>query len=422
MALSVTDKIYGEIAFSGITLPNGDRMTFSDPSMVARYIKNNGDFPADSSIGGKSYASVTASYQAADAASSAASSAATIPNAVPPADPVVPTATTPTATTPTATSSVITPPLQAFDDGSTLQTFDDGSTLAVGVDGSVTSTPAPTTTSATIENAVNPPTVGLNLPSATSIFNSIGATISNDVSAIAKGLGLSSITGQQLPSGLNFGAQPATTKGATASWAGAKDMRVKLRVPAAYLQSPLTAGPSNTIKNNSGILFPFTPTISVANQATYANQSPVHSNFGLYFYQKSLVGPITVTGKFTVQNEYEGAVLLGVIHLLRSLTKMKFGDDPDAGAPPPVCRLDAWGDYMLYNVPVSVASWTHDLPDGVDYIQVGKQNSPTTYGHSMVPTVSSISITLNVMYSRQEMLQYNVRDWLAGGLQGKGYL
>jgi hypothetical protein len=198
-------------------------------------------------------------------------------------------------------------------------------------------------------------------------------------------------------------------------------MRAKLIVPSEYLFG-LGAGPDEVIQRNGGILFPYTPSISMDNQATYSAQTPLHSNFPINFYQKSMVGPITLNAKFTAQNEFEGAMLLGTIHLLRSLTKMKFGSDTNAGSPPPVCRLNAYGDSMINNVPVAVASWKHDLPDNVDYISVGRPGSPTLYGHSMVPTLSTISITFNVMYSRREMLAYNVGDWNAGNLAGGGYL
>ena len=217
------------------------------------------------------------------------------------------------------------------------------------------------------------------------------------------------------------GGTPLNTPGSFAQWSEAKDLRVKLRVPPNYLVGP-AAGPANIIQKNGGILFPYTPQISVDNQASYNTQSPLHSNFPQYFYKNSSVGPIQVTAKFTVQNEFEGAVLLGVIHLLRGLVKMKFGNDHDAGSPPPVCRFDAYGDYMMNNVPVSVASWRHELPDGVDYIAVGRQGSPPTYGHSMVPVMSSISLTLNVMYSRREMLEHSVDNWMTGSLRGRGYI
>jgi hypothetical protein len=194
-----------------------------------------------------------------------------------------------------------------------------------------------------------------------------------------------------------------------------------LRVPNEYLTGK-AAGPANILQKNGGILFPYTPQITFEATANYANQNPLHSNYPLYFYKNSSISPINVTAKFTVQNEFEGAVLLGIIHMLRSLVKMKFGNDPDAGAPPPVCRFDAYGDYMMFNVPVAIASWRHDLPDGVDYISVGRKGSPLTYGTSMVPVMSTISLTLNPIYSRREMLEYNTKNWISGGLERRGYL
>jgi hypothetical protein len=203
----------------------------------------------------------------------------------------------------------------------------------------------------------------------------------------------------------------------------AVDLRAKLRVPDMYLLSNTpSAGPNNILQKNGGILFPYTPTISIDNRADYGTSSPLHSNFAFYFFKNASVGPITVNAKFTVQNEFDGAVLLGVIHLLRSLTKMRWGDEPNAGSPPPICRLDAYGDFMLSNVPVALTGWRHELPDSVDYITVGRPGSPTLYGHSMVPSLSTLSLTFNVMYSRQEMGNYRVDNWLSGDSKGKGYL
>ena len=330
------------------------------------------------------------------------------------------------------------PNTQAFDDGSTLETFEDGSTLATDSDGNITSSaPADFAPLNSDDPVVNrPPVTGVaydddgnllpgydldenNDPVFTGTGIDAGAQTGSDASAntTSNGFGLDPRLPRNVPLGATRTAQP----GADAQWAAAKDLRVKLRVPNEYLSGP-SAGPASILQKNGGILFPYTPQIAVENQAQYAAQNPLHSNYPLYFYKNSNVSPITVTAKFTVQNEFEGAVLLGVIHLLRSLTKMKFGNDPDAGAPPPVCRFDAYGDYMMYNVPVAVASWRHDLPDNVDYIAVGRPGSPVTYGRSMVPVLSTIQLTLNVMYSRREMLAYNTKGWLSGSLARRGYL
>lgn len=331
-----------------------------------------------------------------------------------------------------------TPPgIQIFDDGSTLQTFDDGSTLATASDGTTTSTPAPATPAAVEENPTNGPVSPLGTPYDDDGNLNPGWSLDENNNPVYVGgdfvepatkasadqsrSDFTSASESGTRSGISRGGKSLDIPGAMAQWSEAKDLRVKLRVPPNYLVGP-AAGPANIIQKNGGILFPYTPTISVDNQASYNSQSPLHSNFPLYFYKNSSVGPIQVTAKFTVQNEFEGAVLLGVIHLLRGLVKMKFGNDHDAGSPPPVCRFDAYGDYMMHNVPVSIASWRHELPDGVDYIAVGRQGSPPTYGHSMVPVMSSISITLNVMYSRREMAAHSVDNWMTGSLRGRGYI
>jgi hypothetical protein len=265
---------------------------------------------------------------------------------------------------------------------------------------------------------VNPPETPADPGTIDSTARQTGATASANTAP-----GGSAASPSSGSNSLPVGGVKTAPSAATAQWAGAKDLRVKLRVPSQFITGPAEGPPSpkvGIIKQNGGILFPYTPQISMTNQANYATNTPLHSNYPLYFFKNGTVGPIQVTAKFTVQNEYEGAVLLGIIHLLRSLTKMKFGNDPDAGSPPPVCRLDAYGDYMFYNVPVAVASWRHDLPDNVDYITVGRTSK--LYGTSMVPVLSTITLDLNIMYSRQEMLAYNTKQWLAGDLKFKGYL
>lgn len=204
-------------------------------------------------------------------------------------------------------------------------------------------------------------------------------------------------------------------------------LRAVLRVPEEYVPfdskqtySSDIKKPTDPLKPFGGIVFPYTPTISVENKAEYAQQSPLHSNFHQYFYKSSGVGPIQVSGKFTVQDENEGAMLLATIHMLRALTKMRFGADPFAGAPPPICRFSAYGDGMFDNIPVTVSSWRHELPDNVDYITV--KNWQGVYGISAVPVLSTITIDLNVIYSRQEMLQYGIPAWLSGNLKGNGFI
>ena len=208
---------------------------------------------------------------------------------------------------------------------------------------------------------------------------------------------------------------------------GTKDFRVKIRVPSEYLYTPGIAY-TDHLFDIQGIVFPFTPTISQDYTASYASVNPTHSNYALHFYKSSQAGPISITGKFTVQNNDEAYLWLQTTHILRALTKMKFGGDTNAGSPPPVCRFDAYGEQQYKNVPVVVSSFRVDLPDSVDYYatkmddRYGSGSKPTG---TMVPTVSQITVTLLPMYSRKELLGIKqVDDYIGGSpnLRRKGFL
>lgn len=184
-----------------------------------------------------------------------------------------------------------------------------------------------------------------------------------------------------------------------------KDLRVRIKVPDDYRVTS-TNGPHKELDDLRGIIFPYTPSIDFEHKADYATTTPMHSNYAQYFYQHSSVSSITITGKFTVQNDTDANIYLATIHLLRTLTKMRYGGaggDANSGAPPPVCRLDAYGDRMLNNVPVAITSFKMTLPDSIDYYTVDQKSS--------VPTVSTITVTCIPMYSRKEMQDFSVTGW-----------
>lgn len=197
-----------------------------------------------------------------------------------------------------------------------------------------------------------------------------------------------------------------TTTGTTP----AVDTRVKIKVPKDYITGFTEGGDRVELRRNGGIVFPYTPSISYEHKADFSPLAPVHSNQPIYFYQRSSVTPITIQGKFTVQNESEAEVYISTIHLLRALTKMRTGTEDGAGSPPPVCRLYAYGLFSLDNVPISISNVRIELPDSVDYFSTGKLNQ--TFETTAVPTISTISVTCMPMYSRSEMQQYTVSNWL----------
>jgi hypothetical protein len=223
------------------------------------------------------------------------------------------------------------------------------------------------------------------------------------------------------------GAMPPAKPGTSVNFYNGKgntvstDTRVKIKVPSNYLQNYTTGPlPSVPLLSNGGIIFPYTPQISIEHKADYESQNPTHSNLTQYFYKHSSVGSISIQGKFSVQNEVDAGVYISTVHLLRALTKMRYGIDGDAGSPPPVCRLYAYGRFMLDYVPVAITSFRLELPDGVDYFTAGSNPlggfaSDSRYGidaQTSVPTVSTISVTCIPMFSRQDMLKYGVQSWL----------
>lgn len=201
------------------------------------------------------------------------------------------------------------------------------------------------------------------------------------------------------------------------------DLRVRIRVPSNYITDLTKGSDYNELSTDNGfggVIFPYTPQITLEHKADYTTQQPLHSNYAINFYKSSAVADISITGKFTVQNDYEAMVYLSTVRLLSALTKMRFGGkagDPDSGAPPPVCRLDAYGEYMLKNVPVVITSFKHDLPNDVDFYTI-KTGTPVS-----VPVSSTITVNCKPTYSRDEMRKVSVSGYLdSAKFRGAGYL
>ena len=173
-----------------------------------------------------------------------------------------------------------------------------------------------------------------------------------------------------------------------------------------------------------GVVFPYTPTVTVTHTATYTPQKLTHNNYTQYFYDNSEVSPITITGEFTVQNVNEGQYLLATIYFFRSITKMFFGNDVNAGNPPPIVYLNGYGEYYLPNVPCVCTSFSHTMPDSVDYMDIpepGINFNPNftnpVLNSTRLPTTSSITLILQPVYSRVAQSQgFNLSDFARGAL------
>lgn len=203
-----------------------------------------------------------------------------------------------------------------------------------------------------------------------------------------------------------------------------QDQRVRLVVPSFYLtgacEGPRKASsPQGVLLQNRGIVFPYTPSITVSHSASYDSKNVLHSNYTQYFYKSSSVSGIQITGKFTAQNEYEAQVILAVQNLGRALTKMQYGKDTYAGAPPPVCELYGYGDYMFNYIPVGVESFSMTYPQDVDYISL---STPNLFGNTSVPVVTEVTIGLVILYSKEEILGSSVNGYINNNDRLGGYL
>jgi hypothetical protein len=198
------------------------------------------------------------------------------------------------------------------------------------------------------------------------------------------------------------------------------DWRVKISLPTGsglYYQDP-----GNTLqallKRTNGVVFPYTPSVTVTHNARYQEQSLTHSNYKNYFYEGSDVSPITITGDFTVQNVDEGLYLLAAIYFFRSATKMFFGTDDLAGNPPPIVYLDGYGDYYFPHVSCIITSFQHTMPGEVDYVEIpysgaaggirsvyenNGTSSTTKTGIVRLPTSSQLQVTVQPVYSRNNI-------------------
>ena len=171
------------------------------------------------------------------------------------------------------------------------------------------------------------------------------------------------------------------------------DWRVRLSLSpgaqqAGYLYWAQPPGILAPLRATDGVIFPYTPGISVAYNATYDATELTHSNYNFYTYKNSKVESITLTCDFTAQDTFEANYLLAVIHFFRTATKMFYGQDqnPKNGTPPPLCYLSGLGAFQFDAHPLAITGFTYSLPTDVDYIRAGNNPSPAGVNRENSPT------------------------------------
>jgi hypothetical protein len=244
------------------------------------------------------------------------------------------------------------------------------------------------------------------------------------------------------------------------------DWRVRLSLSpwVSFKSSPVLA----PLNDAGGLIFPYTPTVTMSSSAKYSPVSTTHSNFSFQAYHNSDPGTIQIEAPMNVEDSTQGLYWIAAVHYLRSLTKMFTGSDMKAGNPPPIIHLNGYGNYVLKNVPVVVTNFQLTLGNDCDYIGVNVVGSlasgisniadnlgglsdtiggavsglsgitnqvtnlvggvgqvsgilgafgvgGTTGATSYVPTKSSFTITLQPVYSRDNIKKFSLDKFVSGG-------
>lgn len=200
-----------------------------------------------------------------------------------------------------------------------------------------------------------------------------------------------------------------------------------------------------------GLMFPYTPTIQVSQDTTWQAADIEQSNFDILSWKNSSSATISITAKFTVQNQREGEYLLAAIHFLRTVSKSFFGEQDAekfaafkastpgstsektpqqnaddqvtqsasagrAGLPPPVLLFSGYGDYMFNDLRVVVKSHSWSYDEAADLIRID-----LPHGKVWLPPMMTVSITLALQANTDRVReQFNLDDFRTGILLKKG--
>lgn len=221
-----------------------------------------------------------------------------------------------------------------------------------------------------------------------------------------------------------------------------KNWKVKISVsPTSGIFYHANSGILDPLKSTNGVVFPYTPQITVAYQANYTPQRFTHSNYNHFSYENSEVQQIQISAEFTAQNQQEAAYVLACIYFFRAATKMFFGQDTGTartGNPPPLVFLDGYGQQYFKRVPCLVTAFTHTMPADVDYIDSSSSSTALStpavdigtgeavYRQSnastKIPTISTFQIALQPVYSKEELSQFNLEEFAQGRLVDRGFI
>ena len=194
------------------------------------------------------------------------------------------------------------------------------------------------------------------------------------------------------------------------------------RIRISARDSAYYTGVMTPLVDTGGVYFPFTPTITHQFHAEYSKMSPTHANTDYYNYVNTPAVQIQIQGQFSAQNLAEAKYTLASMHFFRTVTKMHFGStDPSAGLPPPVLKLNGYGDFMFNNLNVIITDFSMDLPNNVDYLVVELDNGESGTIKAWVPSLTTFNVTCVVQHTpAQQRDDFNIDQFASGSLLSSG--
>jgi hypothetical protein len=200
---------------------------------------------------------------------------------------------------------------------------------------------------------------------------------------------ISSLRSLNLPAGGEAGGKLSNAAASFGGTDASGDWRVRLSVPSAFAGSSML----QPLVQAGGLVFPYTPSITISSNAQYEDTTLTHQNYQFISYQNSRINEIQIEAPFNVEDGAQAMYWLAAVHMLRSATKMFTGEGDLQGNPPPILKLNGYGDYVFKNVPVVIQSFTVNLSSDTNYINtsMAAAGSSVTGGTGVMSSIAGIS-------------------------------